>query len=40
VGSAKGVVARFYAVTIDRQIRHPAAAAITGRGRGGLAPLP
>ncbi len=40
VGSARGVVARFYAVTIDRQIRHPAAAAITGRGRGRLAPLP
>jgi LysR family transcriptional regulator, transcriptional activator of nhaA len=37
VGAAKGVVARFYAVTIDRQIRHPASAAIAERGRGGLA---
>ena len=33
VGLAEGVVARFYAVSIERRIRHPAVAAICETAR-------
>ena len=36
VGTVDGVVGRFYAVSIERKIRHPAVAAICESARGTL----